>query len=52
MNSFIEKILAMAAGDRRRVGTQLQARGLAIGEFPDAWNLQQPAKVARWRRRM
>src|SRR6185369_9416732 len=26
-------------------GTQLQARGLAIGEFPDAWNLRQPKRV-------
>lgn len=26
-------------------GTQLQARGLAIGEFPDAWNLTQPGRV-------
>ncbi len=27
-------------------GTQLQARGLAVGEFPDAWNLLQPKRVA------
>ena len=27
-------------------GTQLQARGLAVGEIPDLWNLAQPAKVA------
>lgn len=27
-------------------GTQMQARGLAVGEFPDAWNLRQPDKVA------
>lgn len=27
-------------------GTQLQARGLAIGEFPDAWNLTQPQRVS------
>ena len=26
-------------------GTQLQARGLAIGEFPDAWNLTFPDRV-------
>lgn len=26
-------------------GTQLQARGLALGEFPDAWNLTQPDRV-------
>jgi len=27
-------------------GTQLQARGLAIGEIPDLWNLTHPDKVA------
>lgn len=27
-------------------GTQLQARGLAIGEFPDAWNITHPERVA------
>jgi methionine synthase I (cobalamin-dependent) len=27
-------------------GTQLQARGLAIGEMPDLWNLTNPDKVA------
>ena len=26
-------------------GTQLQARGLAVGEFPDAWNLTHPDRV-------
>jgi len=26
-------------------GTEMQARGLAIGDFPDAWNLTQPDKV-------
>ena len=26
-------------------GTQLQERGLPVGECPDAWNLAQPAKV-------
>jgi methionine synthase I (cobalamin-dependent) len=26
-------------------GTQLQARGLALGEFPDAWNLEKPELV-------
>ncbi len=26
-------------------GTQLQARGLAVGEFPDLWNLEHPEKV-------
>lgn len=27
-------------------GTQLQERGLALGEFPDAWNLSHPERVA------
>lgn len=27
-------------------GTQLQARGLGLGEFPDTWNLAHPDKVA------
>jgi methionine synthase I (cobalamin-dependent) len=27
-------------------GTQLQARGLEVGEFPDLWNLSHPEKVA------
>src|SRR6185503_16953772 len=27
-------------------GTQLQTRGLTIGEFPDAWNLTHPDLVA------
>lgn len=26
-------------------GTQLQARGLAVGEFPEAWNLTHPDRV-------
>jgi methionine synthase I (cobalamin-dependent) len=26
-------------------GTQLQARGLGVGEFPDVWNLSHPEKV-------
>jgi methionine synthase I (cobalamin-dependent) len=26
-------------------GTQLQARGLAVGEFPDLWNIDHPEKV-------
>src|ERR1051326_6068342 len=28
-------------------GTQLQARGLALGEFPDLWNLTHPEQVAQ-----
>lgn len=27
-------------------GTELQARGLALGEFPDVWNLLHPERVA------
>ncbi len=27
-------------------GTQLQARGLGLGDFPDAWNLTHPERVA------
>jgi methionine synthase I (cobalamin-dependent) len=27
-------------------GTELQARGLSLGEFPDAWNLTHPERVA------
>lgn len=27
-------------------GTELQARGLPVGEFPDAWNLSHPERVA------
>ncbi len=27
-------------------GTLLQARGLAVGDFPDEWNLSNPAKVS------
>ena len=27
-------------------GTELQTRGLPVGEFPDAWNLTQPERVA------
>ena len=27
-------------------GTELQVRGLPIGEFPDAWNLTRPESVA------
>jgi 5-methyltetrahydrofolate--homocysteine methyltransferase len=27
-------------------GTELQSRGLGLGEFPDAWNLTHPERVA------
>ena len=26
-------------------GTQMQARGLGVGDFPDAWNLSHPDRV-------
>ena len=47
MHPTIEKLLA--AGpivSDGAWGTQLQARGLAIGDFPDAWNLSHPERVA------
>jgi methionine synthase I (cobalamin-dependent) len=28
-------------------GTELQARGLAVGQFPDAWNLSSPERVSQ-----
>ncbi len=46
MNSMLQKLL-----QQRPVitdgawGTQLQARGLALGDFPDAWNLSHPDRV-------
>ncbi len=47
MHPFIQKILAngplLTDG---AWGTQLQARGLASGEFPDGWNLSHPEKVS------
>ena len=47
MHPFIERILVhgplIADG---AWGTQLQARGLTTGEFPDGWNLSHPEKVA------
>ena len=47
MNPFIKEILAQGPLITDGAwGTQLQARGLASGEFPDAWNLTQPDKVA------
>lgn len=47
MHPTIEKLIA--AGpivSDGAWGTQLQARGLAIGDFPDAWNLSHPERVA------
>ena len=46
MHPTIAKL--MSAGPvaaRRRLGTELQQRGLPIGACPDAWNLTQPEKV-------
>lgn len=46
MHPIIQQLL----GDKPLItdgawGTEMQARGLAIGEFPDAWNLTHPDKV-------
>jgi len=47
MHPFIQKILAQGPLLTDGAwGTQLQARGLASGEFPDGWNLAHPEKVA------
>lgn len=46
MNEFIERLVA--AGPiltDGAWGTQLQARGLEVGEFPDAWNISHPERV-------
>lgn len=46
MHPTIEKLIAAGPVVTDGAwGTQLQARGLAIGEFPDAWNLTQPELV-------
>ncbi|NOS71173.1 MAG: methionine synthase [Verrucomicrobia bacterium] len=46
MHPTIEKLIANGAVVTDGAwGTQLQARGLAIGEFPDAWNLTHPRFV-------
>ena len=47
MHPTIEKLIAAGAVVADGAwGTQLQARGLAIGEFPDAWNLTHPERVS------
>lgn len=47
MNNFIAKLLASGPVVTDGAwGTQLQARGLEVGEFPDLWNLAHPEKVA------
>lgn len=46
MNAFIEKLMAEAPVITDGAwGTQLQARGLQSGDFPDAWNLAYPGRV-------
>ena len=46
MHSTIEQILSHGPVITDGAwGTQLQARGLGLGEFPDLWNLTNPAKV-------
>ncbi len=46
MHAFLEQLLAAGpvVTDGAR-GTQLQARGLAVGTCPDAWNLDRPHDV-------
>lgn len=47
MHPTIEKLIANGAVVTDGAwGTQLQARGLAIGEFPDAWNITHPQFVS------
>jgi len=46
MHPLIEKLIAQAPVVTDGAwGTQLQARGLAPGECPDAWNLSHPDRV-------
>lgn len=46
MNPLLERLLARGPVVTDGAwGTQLQARGLAIGAFPDAWNLTQSDQV-------
>jgi 5-methyltetrahydrofolate--homocysteine methyltransferase len=46
MHSSLEKLLARGPVVTDGAwGTELQARGLQSGEFPDAWNLTHPEKV-------
>jgi len=47
MHPVIQKLIARGAVVTDGAwGTELQARGLPIGEFPDAWSLTQPDRVA------
>ncbi|MBN2024586.1 MAG: homocysteine S-methyltransferase family protein [Pirellulales bacterium] len=46
MHDTIERLLAEGTVVTDGAwGTQLQARGLPVGACPDAWNLEEPAKV-------
>ncbi len=46
MKPLLEKLLAAGPVVTDGAwGTQLQAQGLGVGEFPDLWNLSNPAKV-------
>jgi 5-methyltetrahydrofolate--homocysteine methyltransferase len=47
MNSMLSELLAGAPVITDGAwGTQLQARGLGLGEFPDQWNLSHPERVS------
>jgi len=47
MHPFIQRLLAHGPVVTDGAwGTEMQARGLASGEFPDAWNLAHPERVA------
>lgn len=47
MHQFIEQLIARGPVVTDGAwGTELQARGLPVGEFPDAWNLTHPERVA------
>lgn len=47
MNSLLQQLLAQSPVLTDGAwGTELQARGLASGEFPDTWNLLHPERVA------
>jgi methionine synthase I (cobalamin-dependent) len=46
MHPLIQEILSQGpVATDGAWGTELQARGLALGEFPDLWNLTHPEKV-------
>jgi len=47
MHPFLENLLAQGPIVTDGAwGTELQARGLGLGEFPDSWNLTHPERVA------